>query len=355
MPRCLADVASPVRPAGSLVITKGFEMVPDTYEVLRRNLSGARRMLARGYLSLWLLRATTLVATTLFLSTALVLLVGTDSPATAVLGVLVVFGLPVLVLYAVVAPLLRIPTVERVAVMADRLEGEKNTLISSLQLGRRIDELSFFYSKAIIQAIVGEGEALSRTVDFRRLLPAKKLRSWSVASILATLALVAFLAFVPGAYEPSFSSIVSHPFEERVTVSVKPGDIEIEPGETVRVRVTVKGSLSEPKLRVKPGSGPWNYVTLVRASEPAGVVEASVFEVAIDNIEMSTQYAAELPKTQTPVYTISVRTPTEVSEFLIAYEFPAYAGVEKRVVRSVVGDVSALRGTRVWLETVFSG
>lgn len=330
-------------------------MVPDTYEVLRRNLSSARRMLARGYLSLWLLRAITLVATTLFLSTALVLLVGTDSPATAVLGVLVVFGLPVLVLYAVVTPLFRIPTVERVAVMADRLEGEKNTLISSLQLGRRIDELSFFYSKAIIQAIVGEGEALSRTVDFRRLLPARKLRSWSVACILATLALVAFLAFVPGAYEPSFSSIVSHPFEERVTVSVKPGDIEIEPGETVRVRVTVKGSLSEPKLRVKSGSGPWNYVTLVRASESAGVVEASVFEVAIDNIEMSTQYAAELPKTQTPIYKISVRTPTEVSEFLIAYEFPAYAGVEKRVVRSVVGDVSALRGTRVWLETSFSG
>jgi hypothetical protein len=211
-----ADVASPVRPAGSLVIAKGFEMVPDTYEVLQRNLSSARRMLARGYLSLWLLRAITLAVTTLFLSTALVLLVGTDSPATGLLGALVVFGLPVVVLSAIVAPLLRIPTVERVAVMADRLEGEKNTLISSLQLGRRIDKLSFFYSKAIIQAIVGEGEALSRTVDFRRLLPARKLRSWGIACILATLALVAFLAFVPGAYEPSFSSIVSHPFSQAI-------------------------------------------------------------------------------------------------------------------------------------------
>jgi tetratricopeptide (TPR) repeat protein len=355
LPVRLANVALPLYPAGSLVIAKGSKMVPDTYEVLRRNLSSARQMLARGHLSLWLLRAITLVAAILLLSTALVLLVGTDSLATAVLGVLVVFGLPLLVLSAIVTPLLRIPTVESVAVMADRLEGEKNTLISSLQLGRRMDELSSFYSKAIIEAIVGEGEALSKIVDFRRLLPARKLRSWSIACVLATLSLVAFLAFVPGAYEPSFSSMVSHPFEERLSISVKPGDIEIEPGETVRVRVIVKGSLSEPKLRVKSGSGPWNYIALVRASEPAGAAEASVFDGAIGNIEMSTQYAAVLGRMQTPVYKISVRTPPEVSEFLIGYEFPEYAGVEKRVVRSVVGDVSALRGTRVWLETAFSG
>jgi ABC-type transporter Mla subunit MlaD len=342
-------------PRGALVVAKDSKMVPDTYEVLRGNLSAARRLLARGYLSLWLLKAITVVAATLFVSTGLVLLVGTESTTAALLGVLVVFGLPVLILSAIVIPLLRVPTPERLAVMADRLEGEKNIFISSLQLGRRIDELSSFYSRAIIEAIVSEGEALSKIVDFKRLLPARALRSWSIACISTTLALVAFLAFVPGAYEPCFSSIISHPFEERVSISIKPGDIEIEPGETVHVLVIVKGSLSEPKLRVKSGSGPWNYIALGRASESAGVVDAaSIFETTISDIQMSTQYAGELGKTQTPVYSISVRTPPEVSEFLIAYESPEYTGVEKRVVRSVVGDISALRGTRVWVETALS-
>ncbi|MCX5801386.1 MAG: hypothetical protein NTX17_08375 [Candidatus Eisenbacteria bacterium] len=330
-------------------------MPPDAYDGLWRNLVSARRMLARGSLGLSLLRVITLVAALLFASTGLVLLAGTESPATTVLGVLVVFGVPALILSAVIVPLLRVPAVERIAVMADRLEGKRNILISSLQLGRSMDELSFSYSKAIIEAIVSEGETLSGAVDFRRLLPSRKLRSWSIACLLTTLSLVAFLALVPGAYEPSFSSIVSGPFEERVSVSIEPGDVEIEPGEIVHVSVIVKGSLSEPKLRVKSGPGPWGYVALGRASRTPGAGEnASVFETTLTNIDTSTQYAAELGKTQTPIYTISVTTPPEVSEFLISYEFPEYAGVERRIVRSVVGDISALRGTTVWIETALS-
>ena len=330
-------------------------MAPDTYETLHRNLSSGRQMLARGYLSLWLLKAITLVAAILFASTVLVLLVGTESLATAVLGVLVVFGLPVLVLSAVVIPLFRAPTLEGTAVMADRLTGDKNTFISSLQLGRRMSELSSFYSKAIMEAIVSEGEALSKIVDFKRLLPSRQLRTWSFACLLTTLTLVVFLVLVPGAYEPSFSSIVSRPFEERVSISIEPGDVEIEPGETVHVKVIVKGSLTQPRLRLRSGYGPWSYVELRETSKSGMAAEGTaVFETIIDNIEMSTQYAAELGKTQTPVYRISVRTPPEVSEFLISYEFPEYSGIEKRVVRSVVGDISALRGTRVWLEPTFS-
>ena len=374
-------------------------MVPDELDGLQKNLSSARRMLVGSYLGLWLLRAIALAVATLIVSTGVVLLFGTESLAVSILGILVVFGIPILVLSAFVIPLVRVPTLEGIAVMADKLEGEKNTLISSLQLGRRIDELSSFYSRPVMEAIVGEGETLSKTVNFKRLLPSSKLRSWSIVCASTAVVLVTFLAFVPGAYKPSFSSVLAGPFKERASVELRPGDVEIEPGESVRVIVTVKRSLSEPKLRVKTGRGPWNYVTLVRASRSTGSVEgtspgapespgvvdgaapgvpeppevlegaspgtaagvsggasseASVFETTIGSIEINTQYAAELGKVRTPVYKISVSTPIEVSEFLIAYESPEYAGVETRVVRSVVGDISALRGTRVWLETTFS-
>ncbi|KPJ61201.1 MAG: hypothetical protein AMJ46_02525 [Latescibacteria bacterium DG_63] len=324
-------------------------MAPDSYRILKRNLSLARRVLARGSVGLWLLRALCLALAILFLSTAVVLAIGSESSFTPVLGVLAVFGIPILVIAAVVYALLRLPSLERIAVMADRLvPGRKNALISSLQLGERIDELSTFYSGAVMEAVVREGAALSETLQSRELTPVRKLRSWSAGLVVCAAALAGLLIFVPGAFEPSFSSLVQSPFAERVSLSVEPGNVEIESGEDVPVTVSVSRSLSEPRLRVSSDSRPPLYLDMERSGK------SGVFEALIEGVEFTTEYAAELGRVESPAFTISVRTPPQISEFVIAYKYPDYTGIERRVVGTVVGDVFALKGTAVWLEVTFT-
>jgi hypothetical protein len=324
-------------------------MAADAYRILRGNLSLARRVLARGSAGLWLLKAFCVAVALLFVSTAIVLIAGTESLLTSVLGFLVVLGIPLLVVVAIANAFLRLPALEGVAVMADGLvPGKRNILVSSLQLGERISKLSSLYSRTVMEAIVREGAALSEKVEFKRLVPIRELRFWSVALLSSATALAAFLILVPGALEPSFSSLVRSPFAERVSISVEPGSIEIESGEDVRVTVRVSGSLSEPKLRASSASASLRHLDMTRAGE------SGVFEATLERVERRTQYAAELGRVHSPEYTISVRTPPQISEFLIAYQYPEYTGLERRIVSTVVGDVSALRGTRVWLEVSFA-
>ncbi|MFH0777488.1 MAG: hypothetical protein V2A71_02540, partial [Candidatus Eisenbacteria bacterium] len=175
-------------------------MAPDTqaYATLRRNLARARVMLAGTSVCLWLLRALVLCAAAFFLSTLTVLLAGAESVAAKPLGFVAVFGLPVILIAAVMLPLLRLPTLSRVAVMGDGIApGERNLLIAALQLGGRTERFSSFYSRAIIDALVEEGAALSGSLDFRKVLPGREMRFWVGAAALSVAGLAGFISFAP--------------------------------------------------------------------------------------------------------------------------------------------------------------
>jgi len=255
-------------------------MAPDTYSILRHNLLQARQTLMKGSLGLWLLRALSVSAVILLVSTGIVLLAGADSFLATVLGFAAVFGVLALLVLAVALSFTRAPRLEAVAVMTDQvLPGRKNVVVSALQIGSRIGELSSFYSRDMMEALVREGSNLSGALEHRELLPSREIRSWAGKFAMATATLAAFLVFVPGAFRPAFSTLVSSPFTERTPVARTP----------------------------------------VRAA------------------------AAD-----------SVAAPPQVAEMTITYDYPEYSGMGKRVVRSVVGDLVALRGTRVDLRVDFT-
>ncbi len=253
-------------------------MAPDAYSILRHNLTLARRTLMRGHLGLWLLRALSLSAAILLVTTGIVLIAGAGSVLTAPLGFAAVFGTAALLVLALILPFVRTPRLERVAVMADEiLPGRKNLVVSALQIGGRIGELSSFYSREMMEAIVREGSDLSGALERGSLLPSRDICSWARKFLLTAATLAAFLVFVPGAFQPAFSSLVLSPF---------------------------------------------------RAPAPAAPGGSAA--------------------------TDSVKAPPDLAELTIEYEYPAYSGVEKRVVRTVVGDLVALKGTRVGLRANFT-
>ena len=255
-------------------------MAPDAYSILRRNLSLTRRALMGGSFGLWLLRALSVSALILLVSTGIVLLAGAGSFLTTILGFAAVFGTVALLGLALVLPFVRAPRLETVAVMADEiLPGRKNLVVSALQMGGRIGELSSFYSREMMEAIVREGSDLSGVLERRRLLPSRELRSWARKFLLTAATLAAFLVFVPGAFRPAFSALVLTPFR--------------------------------------------------------GTAPAATARVAGADVD-------------------SVKAPPQVAELSIEYEYPAYSGMEKRVVRTVVGDLVALKGTRVSLRVDFT-
>ncbi|MBN1504421.1 MAG: hypothetical protein JW952_05085, partial [Candidatus Eisenbacteria bacterium] len=255
-------------------------MAPDAYNILRRNLLLARRTLIRGSLGLRLLKALSISAVILLVSAGIVLLAGAGSILTVFLGFAALFGAIALLMLAVVLSFVRAPRLEAVAVMADEiLPGRKNLVVSALQMGSRIGELSSLYSREMMEAIVRQGSDLSGTLERRRLLPSRDLRLWALRLLMTGATLAAFLVFVPGALNPAFSSLVLSPF--------------------------------------------------------AGTSSVGGTPVA-------------------PAPTDSVKAPPQVAELTIAYEYPDYSGMERRAVRTVVGDLVALKGTRVGLRVDFT-
>ncbi len=253
-------------------------MASDAYSSLSHNLSRARRLLTWVRVGLWLVKALSVSAAALLLLTLVVWLAGAESPITPVLSFASVYGIPALLLAAVIVALARAPRLDAVAVMADNaLPGNTNILVSALQLGRRAGELASFYSSQLIDAVVKEGAAASRKLQPSKLLPLREIQFWTRNLAVTGVALAAFLVFVPGALRPSFSALMLAAFEKRAPV-LEPVRVEAEP----------------------------------------------------------------------------ISAPPQVSEFTITYQYPGYSGMERRVVRTIVGDVSALRGTAVGLDVEFT-
>ncbi|MFH0777403.1 MAG: DUF4175 family protein, partial [Candidatus Eisenbacteria bacterium] len=155
------------------------------------------------------------------------------------------------------------------------------------------------------------------------------------------------------ALNPSLFSLLSAPFEGSVSIAVEPGDVEVEPGGYVDVRVITRGSALRPGLRVKRGLGPWKDIDL-RKSHKLTSEPASNFEARLEDIQTTTRYVAVLEREKTRESTISLKTPPQVSDFLIAYDYPRYTGLERRVVPTVVGDLLGFRGTDVQIDVTFT-
>ncbi len=229
-------------------------------------------------------------------------------------------------------------TEDQVALAIERqTPGTSNQIINSLQIGR-----SGGGEHGL--AVLRENHASLQRIHLRQ---AAKMRP--------ALMRVGFAAFVLGigvwfyvfkqAHFTNAASRLFQPFSQiaplyRTTLQVEPGDVQAEPGSTVKIRVRIQGE-RPPKLAVQ------QFVGDTRASEqvsvPAGTQDV---EYTFRNLQRSLTYTVTGGDYTTPIFNIDVPVPPQVNLVRATMHLPDYTHLPPQKVEAHGGDLEALQGTR---------
>ena len=139
-------------------------------------------------------------------------------------------------------------------------------------------------------------------------------------------------------------------------IAVGPGDVTIAEGDSLEIRATVNGRgnggrsesallLTQP-LETSEDSRPLAHDLLS--------ISAREFRATLDNLRQSFRYQVSTPAGDSPWFTATVLPRPSVAALDVRYDYPAYSGMDARLVPNSDGSLRALQGTEVTL-TVHAG
>lgn len=297
----------------------------------------------------------------------------------------------------IVMPLMRLPGVGGMAVRIDSsVAPGANSLISSLQLGRDLEEGrgGDGVSVPIARKAIETGAAKARDMETSPVTRDPGLGRW-----IRQLAIVAAFAAALGALWPGQMRIsawrLANPMAcgpSPVHLVAGPGDAEVDAGAGLVVEAVVTGTEAAPDLRVRKRGGVWRRVAMSRpggASSriPGGFIDAPTdlmagevvsrgdraelekdpaekietpdglrelprhyYAVGLDNLQEDREYNVVVADQASPTWTITVNQPPRAVAFRMNYSYPDYTGLPPHETVSATGDVAALKGATVELE-----
>lgn len=239
-------------------------------------------------------------------------------------------------------------TEDQVALAIERQSpGSSNRLINSLQISRDSGAGSGHEA-----ALLRENYSSLQTVHLR---PAAETKVAMVLAGFASLVVaigVCFFLFKREHFTNAASRIFQ-PFAPiaplyRTTLEVEPGDVEVAPGETVNVRIRVRGE-RPAKIAVRQAVGD------VRSSEQVALAPGSdTVDYTFRHLQRSLTYTVAAGDYVSPVFHIEVPLPPQVTLVSAVLNFPEYTGMAPRRVESRGGDLEALWGVRAEVSFVLN-
>ncbi len=284
--------------------------------------------------------------------------------ARTVLFWLIVAGAIGLITWFVLRPLLKLLRVlpqesdmQTAAKVGRRFPGINDHLVNILQLYNERQH-THLYSPALIDASFEDVRKEIEPLDFAQavtFVPARRMAK-ALGVVLAAAIVLPLLSptgFFSAAnrlwhYDESFAPPL--PFR----LVVEPGNIEVVKGASVAVTVRVEpesttGSTSSEKLPKQ----------LLLLSRPEGQVQfeerlltpntAGLFTHEFSSLKSTVSYFVRAQNVGSDVYTLTVIDRPMVKMLRVTLNFPAYAKLPTRQLDDNVGDVTALRGTRISL------
>lgn len=175
--------------------------------------------------------------------------------------------------YFIVAPFLRLPGVEGLAVRLDSSQAPgSNRLISALQLGRalRRGEGGMWISVPITRKAVEVGARALGDMDANAATSDPGVGRWIRQSALVALFFAAMVALWPGEIRTSVWRLTNPMACGPVPVSLTagPGNVEVDAGSDLIVEAIVFGTDQAPELRVRKRGGVWKRVTMPSKRSP---------------------------------------------------------------------------------------
>lgn len=242
--------------------------------------------------------------------------------------------------------------------------GMDERISSAVELSEESDA-RFAGSPALVRRLVEQAESDAARVDPVAVVPATQIKRWAIA--LAPV-LVVWMILLPLMPRPLVRGLVFAFAPWRTDapailaeIAVKPGDARIAQGDAFRVEVSVADDTaageSGPQIIRRFASGQTVARTLDRASNlpAASAKTTSGLSANFENVRESFKYRVEAAGTQTRWFDVTVLSRPSVAKLDVAYDFPAYTGLDDRTDTNADGDLHAIVGTKVFLTVHTSG
>ena len=207
------------------------------------------------------------------------------------------------------------------------------------------------HSPVLVGRLIESAVEKIRDVDMGRAVEHQKIQGSS--GWLGAAAVVAILLFLFGPsylrhgvmalLTPMASAETSSPYQ----IDVLPGDATVARGADQAITASLDGfGTDEVTLFMRSNSNePFERLALIPLEEPGE------FEVLLFDVQDTTDYFVEALGVQSGTFTLNVIDLPYVERLEHEYFFPAYTGLEPRVVEDG-GDIAVLAGTEVRLRAV---
>ena len=208
------------------------------------------------------------------------------------------------------------------------------------------------HSPELVRRLIESAVAKVRDIDMGRSVERPQLQRSSGLLALAGVAAILLFVFGPAYLRhgvialltPMGSVEAASPYQ----IEVAPGDMTVARGSDQAVTARLIGFESdEVDLFMRADSNaPFDRLPLVPVDD-----QADVFEVLLFDVQESTTYFIESIGVQSSTFSLEVIDLPYVERLELEYHFPAYAGLEPRVIEDG-GDVAVLERTEVHVRVV---
>ena len=205
------------------------------------------------------------------------------------------------------------------------------------------------YSPELVRRLIESAVAKVREIDMGRTVEQSQLKQSSGFLLLAGAVAVLMFLFGPAYLRHGVSALLtpmrgvaaSSPYHIEVT----PGDMTVARGSDQTVSARLIGfEASEVDLFMRANENtPFERLPLVPVDDAA-----DRFEVLLFDLDESARYFVESIGVQSPTFTLEVIDLPYVERLELEYFFPAYTGLEPRLIEDG-GDIAVLEGTEVRL------
>ena len=214
------------------------------------------------------------------------------------------------------------------------------------------------HSPELVHRLIETAAERVRDVDMGRSVEQQQLQRSSGMLIAAGLAAVLLFVFGPAYLRHGLSALLtpmadveaSSPYQ----IEVLPGDATIARGADQTVTARLIGFEAEEVnllMRTAGAGDTLERLPLIPVENDAGEMVAGTYEVLLFDLQEAVDYLVESTGVESSTYTLDVLDLPYVERLELEYHFPAYTGLEPRLVEQG-GDIAVLQGTEVRLRAI---
>ena len=244
------------------------------------------------------------------------------------------------------------PLVDRLQAAQLAVEIEKHypeveeALSTSIEYGtdrQKAEELS---SPALVDALIDDTHDRTRDLPFERTIDWGLTKRLGMAAVLVMAVAAVCMAGWPHLFGKTLLRLLNpigdiDPPTFTVIEKVTPGDAEIARGDSVRVEVELSARIPET-AEITIASGEKDFRT-----EKMIAGEEGRFSFSLSRVTEDMKYTIAAGDAERGPHAITVYEEPRVLDIVLRLEYPEYTGLEPREIADGLGEITALRGTKV--------